>query len=101
MDTLSKITEVLNNEYVAITLAIMLTSYGALTRIALPAPLVDLFKNSVFRVLFLSVLLIFKANASPHVALTVALIFIFSMQYIFKVEEFEQMENIARKNKTA
>ncbi len=74
MEKIENVLSVLNNEHVAALLAILLTLYGALAQIQLPDFVVTLFKNDVFRVVFLSLLLIFRLDKAPHVALIVALV---------------------------
>ena len=84
-----KILTVLNNDYVTACLAILLTAYIAMSRVYLPHFVVELFKNDIFRIVFLSLLLIYRFDKAPHVALIVALVFVGTLDYIARQESFE------------
>jgi len=74
---------ILDNDYVATFLALFVALYGiALSRVKLPDFIRNLFNNNIFRVLFLSLLMIHNFDRSPHVAVIVALLFVLTMQYI-------------------
>jgi hypothetical protein len=85
----STVSNILNNDYVLASLAIFITSYIALSRVYLPEFIVELFKSGVFRVLFLSLLLIFHFGKAPHVSLIVALVFVVTLDYIARRESHE------------
>jgi hypothetical protein len=94
---------VFDNDYVATGLALFLGLYAiALSRMELPPFVRELFNNSIFRVVFLTLLLTQNFDNAPHVALTVALIFVVTLHYINEqeVEEelayFETYSEIAR-----
>jgi hypothetical protein len=79
--------KLVNNNYVVAILAILVVSYGfTLSRIPLPGYLRNLFSNNIFRVLFLSLLLIHDFDKAPHVAIAIALIFVITLHYINKQE---------------
>jgi hypothetical protein len=81
---------VLDNEYVSIVLSLFLGLYAmVLSRVDLPDYIRNLFNNSAFRVLWLSLLLIFNFNKTPHIAITVALVFILTLDYLNKKETRE------------
>lgn len=84
----------INNQYVSIILVMLVTLYGAKSNVKLPQFIRDLFKNNIFRVVFLSLLLVFKVNSSPTVAFTVALVFVLTMHYINQQEIKENFEYV-------
>lgn len=78
---------VLDNENVALGLAMFIAVYGyALARTELPKYIKDLFNNDIFKVVFLSLMLIANFNKLPHVAVTVALIFVLTLNYMNEQE---------------
>jgi len=77
----------LDNEYVATGLALFLGLYAiAASRIELPGYLKNLFNNNIFRVVFLALLLTQNFDRAPHVALTVALVFVLTLHYMREQE---------------
>ena len=66
----------LNNDIVLVITALLSGLYISKIRVELPAPIVELFKNNIFRIVFLSLLLIFTFEKTPHVAVTVSFIFV-------------------------
>jgi hypothetical protein len=80
---------VLNNNYAVAIFALFITVYASLERVSLPPYVRNLFKNDVFRVVFLSLLLIYNFEKSPHVALFVALIFVLTLHYLNQQESRE------------
>jgi|688.fasta_scaffold118865_3 hypothetical protein len=82
----------LNTEYILVPLAILVTAYATLSAMSIPNWLRNLFQNDIFRVLFLSLLLIYRFDNAPHVALAIALIFVLSLHYLSQLEQKEQKE---------
>jgi Na+/proline symporter len=81
---------ILANNYVAVLLAIFVTAYGfALSRLTLPGYIRNLFNNNIFRVVFLSLLLIHNFNRTPHVAVAIALIFVITL-HCLHVQEIKE-----------
>jgi hypothetical protein len=76
------ITDVANNDYVFAIMSILMVSYGSMSKVKLPAPIKALFKNPIFRTVFLSLLMVYSFENKPHVAVLIAVIFVTSMQYI-------------------
>ncbi len=77
----------LNNDYVTVALALFLGLYGvALSRVELPDFVRNLFNNAIFRVVFLALLLVFRFDKQPSVALTVAIVFVLTLQYLHAQE---------------
>lgn len=91
---------ILDNDYVATFLALFVALYGiALSRVKLPDYIRNLFNNNIFRVLFLSLLMIHNFDKRPHVAIAVAMIFVLTMQYIDEretEEAFAYVNNMRR-----
>ena len=79
-----------DNEYTVAIVMIVAIAYASLSRPTLPAWLTKLFKNDIFRVVFLSLLLMFNFEKAPHVALTVALVFVVTLHYINENDAKEQ-----------
>lgn len=90
--------EILNNEYVLIAMTLFVVLYGSMSQMDIPAWLKALFKNDVFRVVFLSLLLIYRFDKAPHVALIVALVFIFSLNYVMVDEAKEHFAVMSAMN---
>lgn len=73
----------LNNEFVAVVLALFIVLYALnLGKMELPCYIRNLFNNTIFKIVFLSLLLIYPFEHSPHVALTVALVFVLTIEYL-------------------
>ena len=82
--------ELLDNDWVGAALALFIVLYALnLGRMNLPCYIKNLFKNTFFRILFLSLLLIYRFEKAPHVALVVALVFVLTLDYI-SVEETKE-----------
>nr|QBK88356.1 MAG: hypothetical protein LCMiAC01_00200 [Mimivirus LCMiAC01] len=85
--------KIMDNKYVTIILTLFLFLYGyTLSRVALPNYIKNLFNNNIFRIVFLSLLLIYNFDKSPHVALAVSIVFVLTLYYI---GEREMKENFA------
>jgi cbb3-type cytochrome oxidase subunit 3 len=85
---------ILNNEYFVVFATLFLTLYITIFRINLPSPFILLFQNNIFRVVFLSLLLMFRFEKSPHVAVLVSLSFILIMYHINQEERRENFKHI-------
>jgi hypothetical protein len=77
---------VLDNEYMFVALTSLLALYGANTRVQLPSFIRTLFENNIFRVVFLSLLLIYKFDKAPQVATVVSLVFVLTMHHLSQME---------------
>ena len=83
--------EILENQYVIAILAILVLVYSSLASIQLHPFVRDLFKNDIFRVLYLTLLVVYShkimnSTIAPHVAFIVALMFVMTM-YFLNIEE--------------
>lgn len=88
-----KITDLRDNDYVFAVLALLMVSYGSMARVKLPASVRSLFKNPIFRTVFLSLLMVYSFENKPHVAVLIAVIFVTSMQYVAVEENKEIVED--------
>jgi hypothetical protein len=86
------INKYLNNDYVTAALTMFVVVYASQSQVKLPKWLVALFKNDIFRVIYLSLLLMIPFEKSPHVAVLVALVFVITMNFISQLETREQLE---------
>jgi FtsH-binding integral membrane protein len=91
----NRLDQYLNNEYLLIVLGLVVALYGANARVNLPTFVRNLFNNNIFRVVFLSLLLIYRLDKAPHVALAVALIFTLVMYSISEKEKQENFDIVA------
>lgn len=81
---------ILDSDAATIGIAVFVALYGlTLGRVQLPEYIRNLFNNGIFRVVFLSLLLVFNFNKQPHVAVAVALVFVLTLHYMNKQEEEE------------
>ena len=71
-----------NNNIIVILIAIIVAAYASQTRIQLPNYIRNLFSSNIFRVVFLSLLLMYSFNKAPHVAIAVALIFVLTLHFL-------------------
>lgn len=85
---------VLNNEYVFLVVVSLLALYGANARVELPDFVRNLFENCIFRVVFLSLLLIYKFDKAPQVATIVAIVFVLTMHHMNQMEARENFQHI-------
>ena len=89
------IKDTFDNKYVALSVTVLLILYGyMLSRIGLPKYMQNLFNNTIFRIIFLSLLLIYNFDSSPSVALLVAIGFVMTIQYLSKQEMDEAFLSI-------
>lgn len=79
----------INNDVIVIILAILVAMYASMVRVELPEYIKTLFRNNIFRVVLLSLLLMYGFRASPHVALSIALVFVLTL-YFLNIEETKE-----------
>ena len=79
----------INNQYVVIILAIFIAIYAHKARVKLSPSVKKLFSSDIFRVLFLSSMLIYKFEKAPQVAVIVSIIFLLTMHYLNQDEIIE------------
>lgn len=87
----------LDNEFIAVIVALFIGLYALnLGKMKLPDYIKNLFNNTLFRIVFLSLMLVYRFDNSPHVALTVALVFVLTFDYLNTEqikENFEYFES--------
>ena len=83
-------------DIIAGCLVILTVAYASYTQIVLPATIRNLFNNDIFKIIVLSLIAIIAGNAKPHVALSIAILFVLTMHYIVKNELNETFGNIAK-----
>jgi hypothetical protein len=81
-----------NNQYVLAALTIFTIVYASQAQVNLPKWLVKLFKNDIFRVIYLSLLLMIPFETAPHVAIIIAIIFVVTLEFINRQEAKEDFE---------
>lgn len=73
----------LDNSAIIIVLFIFILLYGLnLAKIKLPNYIRNLFNNTIFKIVFLSLLLAYNFKTAPHVAIIVALVFVLTLDYM-------------------
>ena len=87
----STLSTVDNNVYVSTILSLFVVLYGSLAKPELPKIIEDLFKNAVFRVLFLA-LIMYRSNKEPQLSIMLAVGFTITMNLI---SEKQTRENFA------
>lgn len=92
----------LNSEFVTVILALFIILYGVnLGKMELPCYIKNLFNNTIFRIVFLSLLLVYRFDNSPHVSLTIALAFVLTLDYLSvheAKENFAYLESFENQN---
>jgi hypothetical protein len=63
-----------------------------INRIKLPCQVKKLFNNPIFKMVFLSLLLVYNFNRSPGISLTIALIFVLTLDYLNTEKMYENCE---------
>ena len=81
-------------DYVVLVISILLILYSHHIRIVPPQFIKNLFGNNIFRVVFLSLLLIYKFEKAPHVSIFIALVFVLTMHFINKDEIKENFQYV-------
>ena len=84
--------EVVNNKYVSTAITIGLGLYAALLGPNLPTFVKDLFKNTLFRILILF-LVIVRGNKDPKMAIMIAVAFILTLDYVHVRDVKENLWN--------
>ena len=73
---------VITNDYFIAVVAILVVAYGQHAKLQVPNFMVQLFSNDIFRVFFLSLLLIVRFESRPTVAIILGMVFIYMLKYI-------------------
>lgn len=83
--------ELVENEYFLGMLALVVMLYSGLSKPVLPKWISQLFKNDIFRVVFIALIAMIPAKQSPHVAIIIAIIFIMTLNFVFQEETREKI----------
>lgn len=83
----------LNHDIVAGILGLLVVLYASNTQITLSKRVRNLFNNDIFRVIFMSLLVIVGGKAKPHVAISMAIIFVLILHYVDTNQLKEHMSN--------
>ena len=86
--------ELLEDGSVITGLYLITALYAGLLRNNIPMPIYELFKNNLFRLVFLSLLLIVRFDKNPHVAILIVFVFIYTIYMINQTEVNENIANI-------
>jgi predicted neutral ceramidase superfamily lipid hydrolase len=82
--------QVSNNDWIIPIIVLFIIIYALnIGKIELPCYIKNLFKNTIFRILFLSLLLVYKFEKAPYIALIIALIFVLTLDYL-TIEETKE-----------
>ena len=92
----SDFSSIINNDAVVIVLTIIVILYASYLRVEMPNYIKTLFENNIFRIIFLSLLLILAFNQAPHVAITMAIIFVLTLYFLNEHEAKESFRNLER-----
>jgi len=92
-----------NNSFIASMFVLFMALYAStLSRIKIPYYIKNLFDNTIFKIIFLSLLLIYKIDETPHVALAIALVFVLTIDFLSSneiKENFAYLESFENQNK--
>lgn len=81
------------NDTITIIVSFFIVLYALnLSKMKLPCQIKNLFNNTIFRILFLSLMLIYNFNKSPHVALAVAFVFVIILEQVETEKIYENCE---------
>ena len=86
----------IDNDYVVAVLTIVLIAYMSHVRVELPDAFSSLFKNDIFRVVFLSLLLMTYMKKSPTVSIIIALFFVIVLGRIMADEAKENFQMVKK-----
>ena len=83
----------LDNKYVSGFFTLVIILYSTMLHPKLPQPVVNLFKNNIFKIAILLLVLI-KGHTDPVLALVIAIAFVLTLDFIYTKESFEAFSNI-------
>ena len=79
-------------QIISISIILFLFLYGYnLGKMKLPSYIRKLFDNTIFKIVFLSLLLIFNFKNTPHIALVIAIIFVLTLDALNNQEAKENI----------
>jgi hypothetical protein len=83
--------KIFDNEYVFAMLVLFVMLYSGLSRPELPKWVSNLFKNDVFRVIFIALIAMIPAKQAPHVSIIIAIMFVMTLHFVFQEETREKI----------
>jgi hypothetical protein len=95
------IDKISNNKFFITIVSLFLTLYAGFAGPKLPNFIRKLFKNEIFRVAILT-LIVYKGNKDPRLSLILAISFTLTMNYIREIElkeKFSMLKNMTKKEK--
>lgn len=78
--------DILNNDFLLITIFLLVFVYASLSEIELPKWSKDLLKNDFVKILFLCLILMISVKQSSHIAILMAVIFVVTLEYLNQQE---------------
>lgn len=90
---MNQINQILDNPYVIAVLYLVAILYAAAARVELPSAIKELFKNDIFRIMFLALLLIVRFDQRPSIAILIVLVFMYTMHLLNRDEANENLEH--------
>lgn len=85
------IKEIFENEYISATLFLFILMYAHKAKMQLPDWILDLFKNDIFRIFFISLIAMIPAKQTPHVSLILAILFVIMMNLVNEKDTKEKI----------
>ncbi len=85
----------LDNEYVSTIITLFLGLYAALLGPELPIGIKNLFKNTLFRIAVLFMVVV-RGNKDPKMAIMIAVAFVLTLDYISTHEAKEAFQNVRK-----
>lgn len=61
----------------------------SLNNIKLPCSVKNLFNNTIFKMIFLSLLVVYTYEKTPYIALTIAVVFVMTLDYLNTEQMYE------------
>ena len=85
---------ILDNDYVFALLSMLTIIYASQVRIELPEVIRNLFENDIFRVVFLSLLLVYRFDKTPQVSILISIVFLLTMHHLNQQEIKENFQHV-------
>jgi hypothetical protein len=77
------LSEYMGNEYFVGAIGLFAVLYISQCQINLPQYITSMFNNDIFKIIYLSLLLMIPFKMAPHVAITVSIVFVLSARALF------------------
>jgi hypothetical protein len=90
--------ELLNNQYISTIITLVIGLYAALLGPELPEPIKNLFKNTIFRIMILFLVVIRSYN-DPAMAIMISVGFVLTLDYLYVNSSKETFECVRRDDK--